>query len=126
MILTVIFSFASFSFFLFLTCFLLFFLYFSSFFLSLFWVARNPFFFGLNCFKISCNISFQKIIVLSRLAGYLFGPSFPFFLVYIFWFIFLLFSHLFIFLFLFFIFSRKKFLLLFFLVFLSKMFYCWL
>ena len=74
------------------------FLIFSSFFFI--FHARNPTFFGLNCFKISCNISFKTIIFLSRLGRYLFGSSFPFF------------SRLhfpfFLFLFLFLFFSKKK------------------
>ena len=58
----------SFSFFFF---FLLFFFFFSG--------LLEIRFFGLNCFKISCNISKKKIICLNRLGGYLFGPSFLFF-----------------------------------------------
>ena len=61
-------SFIFFSFF----CFSVFFSIFHSslLFLFIFWVARNPIFFDLNCFKISCNISFfYKKICLSRLGG---------------------------------------------------------
>ena len=73
-------------------------------------------FFGLNRFKIYCNISSQKIIFSSRLGEHLFGPSFLFFLLSI---VFLSFLLLFFFFF-FHSLSRKKFLLFFFLVFLFK------
>ena len=111
-------SFSSFSsFFLLFFIFLLFsflFLFFSRF-------ARNQIFFGLNCFKISCNISFKEFFFepsrkvplwalfsfFSRVYSFtkksFFSQCFPFFSF----------------------FSRRKFLLFSFLVFLSKMFYCW-
>ena len=47
------------------------------------WVARNPIFFGLNCFKISCDISFflkKEKHFLSRLGGTSLGRFFLLFL----------------------------------------------
>ena len=62
-----------------------FFLHFSSFCFSFsFSGLLEILFFGLNCFKNSCNISFQKNIFLSRLGVYLFGSSFPLFLLSVF------------------------------------------
>ena len=52
------------------------FLRFSSFFFAFPGSSESRLFFGLNCFKMSCNIS-EKNMFLSRLGEYLFGPSFP-------------------------------------------------
>ena len=77
------------------------------------------FFFGLNCFKISCNISVQKIICFEPSRGVPLWALFSFLSL-----VFFFNVPLFFFFFVHF-FSRKKFLLSFFLVFLSNMFHCW-
>ena len=89
-------SFLSFLSFFHFSSFVLLFLLFLFLFLLLFWVARNPIFFGLDCFKISCSISFQKSFEPSR--GTSLGTLFLFSLVYIFSFFF---CYLLLFLFLF-------------------------
>ena len=110
------------SFFLFVVLFSSFFfmfLLFASLFLLLFWVARNPIFFGLNCSKISCSIkkNFEPSRGAPLWALFSFFCSCPIKKKKLF-----LFSKNFFF----FHFSQKKsFFFFFFLEFLSNKFNCW-